>query len=69
MDCNDKDINPNQIPHDYGTEDMWGWQDWQIQRSKVREKNPHPKATNLYPQTHIRTYFRGCSSCGRPRKM
>lgn len=56
-----------QVPMDYGTPDMWGWDNW-VKNRKVDSKTPVAD-TNLYTRVPLPQAFRGCSSCRRPRKI
>lgn len=56
-----------QIPMEYGTPDMWGWEKW-VRDRKVTSPTPSPTAPTLYPRVSQDIFYRGCSSCRRPRK-
>lgn len=57
-----------QFPMDYGTPDMWGWQNW-VKERRIQSQTPEPKAPPLYTRTPQEVFYRGCSSCRRPRKI
>lgn len=57
-----------EFPMDYGTPDMWGWQNW-IKDRKIQSETPVPQAPPLYTRTPQDIFYRGCSSCRRPRKI
>lgn len=68
--------NSQQNPHVYGSEDMWGWQDWANTRTKKAstvapglyevESNVNAPGTQ-YPGPSRVNGWAGCSTCKRRR--
>jgi hypothetical protein len=57
-----------EFPMNYGTPDMWGWENW-VKERKITTSTPHPKAPQLYTRTTTDAFYRGCSTCRNPRKF